>query len=114
MIRTCAALLLLLALLPPPFTATWQRAGIARLEWTQPAGQTRACLTRIPLGGQPVALDCYDDIPPGTAVVILLGVTAPVDGQARPQAGDSYVLDIGEAHARAHLASVVYLGVVRR
>ena len=111
-----AALLLLLLLQPsppPPFTAVWQRPGVARLAWSQPSGTTRACLTRVPHGGQSVPLDCYDDIPPGP-VAILLGATAPVDGNARSQAGDTFVLDIGDTRARAQLRGVVYLGVVRK
>lgn len=103
----------LLSLLEPPFRATWQSPGVARLSWTQPASTTRACLTRIPASGQAVALDCYDSVPPGP-VVLLLGATGPVDGMARPQAGDSYALEVGGASERARLAGVVYLGAIRR
>ena len=95
---TLIALLLFLALsrpvgaalppTPPPFSATWQGATVARLSWTQPADTDRACLARIPANGASVALDCYRDIPPGARVVVVVGASGPMDASARPQAKD--------------------------
>ncbi len=93
------------------FSATWQRPGVARLTWVQPEGNTRACLTRIPANAQQVALDCYDNIPAGSQVVILLGATGPMDGNMRPQAGDSFGLRIGDERYTALLRTIVRLPV---
>jgi hypothetical protein len=93
------------------FSATWQRPGVARLTWTQPDSTDRACLTRIPANGQPVALDCYSGIATGAQVVVKLGATAPLDGNYRPQAGDRYAVQIGNQVYTDTLKSVVRLPV---
>jgi hypothetical protein len=109
------ALVLLLATTLQPnatFNATWERPGVARLTWAQPADNTRACLVRQPASGQAVALDCYSNIPAGAQVVVLLGATAPVDGNYRPQVNDTYRLQIGNTVAYATLRAVVRLPVM--
>ena len=93
------------------FAATWQRTGVARLTWQQPTDTRYACLTRIPATGNAVPLDCYHSISPGAQVVILLGATAPVDGNYRPQAGDTFMLQVSDETYTSALRAILRLPV---
>jgi hypothetical protein len=81
-----------LAFLFQPFTAVWQRSGIARLDWVQPAGIHETCLAREEGDtGRSVLIGCWYDLPAG-ATGLTLGGTGPMDGAFRPQARDSFQL----------------------
>lgn len=96
-IRTLLALMLLLALIPPPFTARWDSATSATVQWTQ---RGRACLSVVHANGSGVAIGCFDKV--GT-ITIQLGHAGPLDGAYRPIAGDVYILQADGLIARAPL-----------
>lgn len=106
-------LLLLLQPAPAPFSAVWQRPGVAAIRWTQPAGVSETCLFRRPVSSGDILIGCWDDLPEG-ATGLSLGASGPMDGAYRPQAGDVFILDQDGVTERAQLAGVVYVGVVRR
>lgn len=94
-------LLLLLALLQPPdphFTARWDTATSATIQWTQ---QQRGCLWREPQEGAAVFVNCYERYP--ATILVELGHAGPMDGALRPMAGDSYLLVTGGQSYRAPL-----------
>lgn len=115
------ALLLVLPPAPPPFSAVWQRGGIARLSWTQRAGVRETCVVRgIGDGGwgmgaaqSSVLIGCWYNLPAGPTN-LTLGNAGPMDASFRPQAGDVFELAQDGVGERASLRGVVYLGVVRR
>jgi hypothetical protein len=109
--RRLAAILalgLLLQPAPPPFTATWQRPGVARLSWAQPAGVHETCVIR-----NTTLIGCWYDLPAG-ATGLTLGASGPSDAAFRPAAGDVFTLARDGAAAQAELRGVVYVGIVRR
>ncbi len=125
-------LLLLLQPAPPPFVARWERPGVARLAWIQPAGVRETCMLRAQATGNrgqsrrrdsrllpvpallsPVLVHCWPDLPAGLTVY-RLGNLGPLDAAYHPAAGDTFVLTMDGAVARAELRSVWRLAIVRR
>jgi hypothetical protein len=111
--RCLAQLLLVIHLLvgpaaaPTTFTARWERAGAAAVQWEQ---TSRSCLYRQPLIGPAVFLDCYDAT---GSYAISFGVVGSLDAAYRPQPGDVYVLISGDTVVRAPLRGVTFLPVSR-
>jgi hypothetical protein len=108
MINLIAALVFFLQPAPPPFTATWQRPGVARLSWAQPAGVHETCVVR-----NTTLIGCWYDLPSG-ATGLTLGASGPMDANFKPQAGDVFVLTQDGAARWAQLRGVVVLPLVAR
>lgn len=95
-------LMLILAstLAPAPpvyFSARWDSATSATIQWTQ---QQRGCLSVLHATGEQVFIGCYERAPATFFIELDHGST---DGTARPQAGDVYILDTGGEIYRAPL-----------
>lgn len=109
--RTISLLLLLLLALgatpaPVAFTAQWDTATSATVQWTQTA---RGCLYRESAIGEQVFIGCYARFP-ATIVVTLGG--PQTDAAFRPTTGDVYVLQMDGVTYRAPLvARPVYFPV---
>jgi hypothetical protein len=102
------ALLLFLALLNPHFTAQWDSAHSATLQWSQ---QGRGCVAVEHLNGERAFIGCYEKT--GT-ITITLGHAGPLSGDLRPAPGDVYVLSTGGQVVRAPIRGrQVYLAVWR-
>jgi hypothetical protein len=104
------AALLLLALLqpaPPPFTAHWQGAHVARIVWQQPKGVHLTCISR-----NATLIRCWTDLPAET-YIMLLGNKGPLDAAYHPAVGDVFVLQQDGQTWRAPLRGVVRLAVIR-
>jgi hypothetical protein len=98
----------LFALLDPHFSARWDMATSATLQWTQ-AG--RGCIARESAIGERVFIGCYERT--GT-ITITLGHAGPLSGDLRPASGDTYVLTTGGQTYRAPLRGRdVYLPAFR-
>ena len=96
---------------PPPFRATWQRPGVARLAWSVPGGVVETCLIKEPARGSSVLIGCWYDLPAGPTG-LSLGAQGPIDGSFRPTAGDVFVLtQDNQTVARAELRGVVYVAL---
>lgn len=102
------ALLILLALTDPHFSARGDGPHSATIAWTQTA---RGCLSVIHATGEQAFIACYEV--PGV-YRITLGHTGPLDGTARPAPGDIYVLQTGGETYRTPLIWRQYLASVRR
>jgi hypothetical protein len=94
-------LLLLAATIAPPvdphFTARWDSATSATVQWTQ---AQRGCLYRLSASSEWAFIGCYER--PAT-YTIELGHAGPIDASARPTSGDVFVLITGGAQYRAPL-----------
>lgn len=100
--------------LPPPFTATWQRPGVARLAWSVSPGVHETCLIKAPAAGISVLIGCWYDLPAGPTG-LNLGASGPSDASFRPSAGDRYVLtEDNWAVSTAQLRGVLLLPLVAR
>lgn len=100
-------IVVLLSILAPPFTATWDRPGVATIRWLQ---TERGCLYRESAIGERVFAGCFEGA--GT-VSVTFGRVGPLSGDLRPTAGDVWILDSGGVTQRATLRSVGYLAVWR-
>lgn len=105
-------LLLLLQPAPAPFSAVWQRPGVAAIRWTQPAGVSETCLFRRPVSSGDILIGCWDDLPEG-ATGLSLGASGPMDGAYRPQAHDIFVLTMDGADQATQLRALVYVASFR-
>jgi hypothetical protein len=102
------ALLLFLALLDPHFTAQWDSASSATLQWSQAA---RGCVAVEHLNGERAFIGCYER--PDATITITLGHAGPLSGDLRPAPGDVYVLSTQGQVVRAPIRGrQVYLPVV--
>ncbi len=111
MIALRLALWLVLAL-APSFSATWQRPGVARLNWSQPANVHETCLIKAPAAGISVLIGCWYDLPAGDTG-LTLGAQGPMDASFRPAAGDVFTLTQDGQKEHAPLVGRVFLPVVR-
>lgn len=94
---------------PVYFSARWDTATSATLQWTQAA---RGCLSVEHATGERAFIGCYERWP--ATLIITLGHAGPMSGNLRPAAGDVFVLQTGGQTYRASLRGRdVYLPVMR-
>lgn len=87
------------------FTALWDTATSATVQWTQ---VDRGCLYRESLIGERVFIGCYERF--NATITLTFGHVGPLSGDQRPTAGDVYVLITGGATYRAPLTGrLVYM-----
>jgi hypothetical protein len=108
MINLIAALVFFLQPAPPPFTATWQRPGVARLSWAQPAGVHETCVIR-----NTTLIGCWYDLPSG-ATGLTLGDSGPIDAEFQTTGGRCVSLAQDGAARWAELRGVVYVAAGRK
>lgn len=99
---------------PPRIVAHWERPGVARIVWEQPAGIAVTCLSRNPTGNATVILiRCWNDLP-AEQYIYLLGSEGPLDAAHHPQVDDVYALQQDLIVYWALLRGVVVVPVLRR
>jgi len=110
-------LLSLLLSAPPPIQATWERPGVARITWIQPANVVESCLIRKPNNDYPRLVTCLYNVPPGPNT-LLLGNKGPLDASYKPQGGDTFIMRFDNSTQytviSAPLRSIEYFPVFRR
>jgi hypothetical protein len=98
------------AQLPPNFTARWDSATGATVQFTLVA---RGCLYRESAIGERVFVSCYERWP--ATIIVTFGHTGPLSGDLRPRAGDVYRLDtLGQTYRARLIGRPQYLAVWRR
>lgn len=99
-----------LAAFDPHFTARWDSATSATIQWTQ---AQRGCLYRLSAIGERGFVGCYDKL--NATITITLGHVGPLSGDLRPMPGDVYILVTNGQQERAPLIGrAQFLAAVRR
>ena len=90
-------------------SATWQRPGVARITWEQPADVAQTCLYRTPSNTAQVFIGCWQQLPADTIILMLPGATQN-DYTWFPAVGDVYILTMdGDTVASEPLRGVLRL-----
>lgn len=82
----------------PHFSARWDSATSATIQWTQ---AQRGCLYRLSASGERGFVGCYERT--NATITITLGHVGPLSGDLRPMAGDVYILVTDGQQFRAPL-----------
>lgn len=90
--------LLFVSMPDPHLQARWDTATSATISWTQTA---RGCLSVEHVSGERVFISCYEKYP--VTLFIELGHAGPLSGDARPQGGDIFTVEIAGQSYRAPL-----------